>query len=107
VTDSKSALTFPAHLARERRLRLEELARRNEARHGTDLLGLVLSGSAGRGVAKEWSDLDVYVVLSDSGLGDRSPARSSEVDEIPVTLSDLERVPEFGSDGWWFRRPRP
>jgi hypothetical protein len=25
------------------------------------------------------------------------------VDEIPVALSDLERVPPFGSEGWYFR----
>ncbi len=64
---------------------------------------LVLSGSAGRGVATARSDLDVYVVLTDAGIGHRDTERSPAVDEIPVTISDLERVPPFGSGGWWFR----
>jgi hypothetical protein len=29
---------------------------------------LALSGSAGRGIATERSDLDVYVVLTDAGM---------------------------------------
>ena len=82
---------------------LADVARRNEAAHGDDLLGLVLSGSAGRGLATERSDVDVYVVLSDDGMGGRRTVRSPAVDEIPVTLTELEAVPPFASDGWWYR----
>jgi hypothetical protein len=103
VTDRRLALTFPDGLSFERRCLLSELAGRNHDRHGTDLLGLVLSGSAGRGVATERSDLDVYVVLADAGIGQRGTARSPAVDEIPVAISDLERLAPFGSGGWWFR----
>jgi hypothetical protein len=45
----------------------------------------------------------VYVVLSDSGMPLPDIGRSVTVDEIPVTISDLERVPPFGTNGWWFR----
>ena len=97
------ALTFPDGLSFEQRDLLAELAGRNDARHGTDLLGLVLSGSAGRGVATERSDLDVYVVLTDAGIGNRDTTRSTAMDEIPMTITHLEQVPPFGSGGWWFR----
>jgi hypothetical protein len=103
VTAHGAVLTYPTHVDPERRLKLGDLTRRNEARHGADLLGLVLSGSVGRGIATERSDLDVYVVLTDSGLGERTTTHSPAVDEIPVTLSDLERVPTFGTEAWWFR----
>lgn len=96
-------LEFPAHLSAEHRRLLLDLAARNASEHHTDLLGMVLSGSAGRGIATERSDLDVYVVLTDSGIGNRKTSRSALVDEIPMTLSELEEVPAFGTGGWWFR----
>lgn len=70
-------------------------------REGTNLVGLVLSGSAGRGVATERSDLDVYAVLKDTA--GRGTTRSAALDLMPVTLDDLERVPPFGSPNWWYR----
>lgn len=103
VTHSPPGLTIPSGLSPQRRRLLTELAARNDADHGEDLLGLVLSGSVGRGVATERSDLDVYVVLTDGGMGGRRTTRSPDVDEIPVPLSRLEEVPPFGSGGWWFR----
>jgi hypothetical protein len=96
-------LQLPDHLARDHQLLLRDLADRNQAEHGDGLLGLVLSGSAARGVATERSDLDVYVVLSDDAAQGRSPIRSAILDELPVTLTELEQVPPFGSDGWGFR----
>jgi hypothetical protein len=103
VTSRAIALEIPPGLSPERCNLLTGLALRNDADHGANLLGLVLSGSAGRGVATDRSDLDVYVVLADSGMGGRGASLSTTVDEIPVTISDLERVPPFGSKGWWFR----
>lgn len=103
MTDRAIALEVPPGLSIERRKLLTDLARRNEADHGADLLGLVLSGSAGRGVTTDRSDLDVYVVLTDAGACGRETSRSAAVDEIPVTISSLERVPQFGTNGWWFR----
>lgn len=103
VTDRDISLDIPAHLSPEHHLVLQDVAARNDKEHGQDLLGLVLSGSAGRGIATEHSDVDIYVVLTDDGMGQRVTARSAAVDEIPVQLSELEQVPPFGSEGWWYR----
>jgi hypothetical protein len=103
VTHQAMALWIPPGLSPERRGLLTDLAHRNATDHGADFLGLVLSGSAARGLATDRSDLDVYVVLTDAGIRGRGTSRSRTVDEIPVALSELERVPPFGSGGWWFR----
>lgn len=50
VTDQGIALEVPSGLSPERRDLLTDVARRNDAVHGANLLGLILSGSAGRGV---------------------------------------------------------
>ena len=96
-------LNFPQTVSVRHRGLLSDLAARNHRDHGDGFLGLVLSGSAGRGLATERSDLDVYVVLSDAALKQRTNTRSPEVDEVPVTVPDLEQVPAFGTAGWWFR----
>ncbi len=97
------SLEFPDQLGAEQRELIVELAERNGATHAEGLLGLVLSGSVARGTATERSDLDVYVVLSNDAAMGRRTTRSTTVDEIPVSLSELEDVPPFGSQGWWFR----
>jgi hypothetical protein len=71
------------------------------ARPDPSILGLVLSGSAARSMATEWSDVDVYVVRDD--VVDRETHRSAAIDEIPTTLADLEQVDPYGTAGWWFR----
>lgn len=96
-------LHLPDHLTLDQCRLLTDLAERNEDDHGDGLLGLVLSGSAGRGLATERSDLDVYVVLSDDAVRDRPTSRSTLVDELPLALTELEEVPAFGSGGWGFR----
>jgi hypothetical protein len=94
---------LPAGLSPERGDLLAELARRRGAEHGDGLLGLVLSGSAGRGLATGRSDLDVFVVLADTGGHGPRTSRSAELDETVVAIADLERVPPFGTEGWWYR----
>lgn len=103
VTHRGINLDLPDHLSPSHRRTLLDVAARNDAEHGEDLLGLVLSGSAGRGIATERSDVDLYVVLTDEGIGHRTTAHSPSVDEMPVTLSELIAVPSFGTDGWWYR----
>jgi hypothetical protein len=103
VTDEVIALQLPPGLSFERCGLLTDLARRNEADHGEKLVGLVLSGSAGRGMATGRSDLDVFVVLADTGMHGSRTSRSATLDETVVAISDLERVPPFGTNGWWFR----
>ena len=96
-------LELPSHLPVTDRTRLTALAERNLADHGDGFLGLVLSGSAGRGMATDRSDLDVLVVLSDEAAAGRTTARSSEVDEIPWSRSELDTVGAFGTEEWWMR----
>ncbi len=80
------------------RAALDELTLREDP----EILGLVLSGSAARGdMATERSDVDVFVVYADQG--DRTTKKVTAIDEIPVTLAELEEIPEFGTGGWFGR----
>ena len=96
-------LDLPGWLTPVQRETIHALAERNDAAHGADLLGIVLSGSAARGCATERSDLDVVVVLTDGAAASRSTAKSTEVDEIIDSWSELTTVPPFGTEGWWYR----
>jgi predicted nucleotidyltransferase len=96
-------LTLPDWLTTAQRATLVELAVRNDADHGAGFLGLVLSGSAGRDHATERSDLDVAVVLTDEAAATRSTSHSPDVDEAVDSWTELTTVPDFGSEGWWFR----
>lgn len=82
----------------EARKALEELTLGDDP----DILGLVLTGSATRGdMATGRSDVDVLVVYAEKG--DRTTDKSPAVDEVPVTLVELEEVPEFGTARWFGR----
>lgn len=96
-------LALPEWLTPQQRSTIASLAERNAAAHGDDLLGLVLSGSAARGLATERSDLDVIVVLTDDAAAGRSTSHSPEVDEVVDAWSELRTVPAFGTEGWWYR----
>ena len=96
-------LRLPGWLTPSQRSTIVDLAERNEARHGDDLLGLALSGSAGRGHATEHSDLDVVVVLSDEAAAGRTSTHSPDVDEAIDSWSELLTVPPFGTEHWWYR----
>lgn len=96
-------LDLPEHLPPAHRAIVAALAERNLAEHGHGLLGLVLSGSAGRGMATDQSDLDVFVVLSDEEAAARTTAHSPNVDEIPWSQSELEAPGAFGTEDWWHR----
>jgi predicted nucleotidyltransferase len=71
-------------------------------RNDPEIVGVVLSGSSARGMATEDSDVDVYVVLAE-GSEPRRPEKSQYLDEIPVTLEQLETPAGFGTQGWWSR----
>lgn len=103
VRSDRVGLALPHGLSLGHRRTLLDVAARNEEEHGAGLLGLVLTGSAARGLATARSDVDLYVVLTDAAIGGRTTARSSEIDEIPVTLAELRAVPPFGTEGWWSR----
>ncbi len=73
---------------------LEELLSRDDP----DVLGVVLSGSAARDMATEWSDVDVYVIRRERAAT-ADVRRSAAIDEIPMTLAELEQRASFGTDG--------
>jgi predicted nucleotidyltransferase len=66
------------------------------------IVGVVLTGSAARGMANEHSDVDVYVVLPE-GAKPRRAEKSRFLDELPVMLNELEAPNVFGTEGWWNR----
>lgn len=96
-------LDLPHWLTDDQQARLVTLAERNAAAHGDDLLGILLSGSAGRAHTTAYSDLDVVVVLADEAAAGRSTVHSPEVDEAVDSWTELLTLPPFGSEGWWFR----
>jgi hypothetical protein len=96
-------LTLPGWLTPAQRDTIVSLAERNDAAHGDDLLGMVLSGSAARDLVTEHSDLDVIVVLTDEAAAGRSTTKSREVDEVVDSWSELRTVGSFGTEDWWYR----
>lgn len=96
-------LAVPGWLTPAQQDSLVRLVARNHAAHGEDLLGIVLSGSAGRDYATERSDLDVMVVLTDEAASARRTDRAPDVDEIPVAWTGLLTVAPFGTEDWWYR----
>jgi predicted nucleotidyltransferase len=89
-------LSLPEWLTPAQRATLVDLAARNDAAHGDDLLGLVLSGSAGRGLDTERSDLDVVVVLTDQAASTRSTVHAATVDEAVDSWTELITPAPFG-----------
>ncbi len=96
-------LDLPAWLTPAQQDTIVALAERNDAAHGADLLGIVLSGSAARDRATERSDLDVVVVLADEAAASRRTENSAEVDEIVDSWSELVTIAPFGTEHWWYR----
>jgi predicted nucleotidyltransferase len=71
-------------------------------RDDPDVIGVVLTGSAARGLATEHSDVDVLVVLGD-GVAVAPTLRSPAIDEIPTGIAELESPAPWGTEEWWFR----
>ena len=74
---------------------LEELVTRDDP----TILGLVLSGSAARGMATQRSDVDVYIVRDE--VVECETSHSAAIDEICISVADLERVDRYGTGGWF------
>jgi hypothetical protein len=87
-----------ARLSTAARDALDELAGRDDS----SIVGLVLTGSVARGMATKLSDVDVMVIRDEAAVG-RDVTRSDAIDEIPVSLTELESVRPVGSDGAWQR----
>ncbi|MET7281843.1 nucleotidyltransferase domain-containing protein [Kribbella sp. NPDC005582] len=95
-------MEFPETLSAERRALIEDAAAKLQTEYGGGFLGMVLSGSAGRGLETERSDLDVIVVVSPE-LADKPLPRNTELELLPVTLQHLETLATFGDDQWGYR----
>jgi len=95
-------MEFPETLSAERRALIEDAAAKLQTEYGEDFLGMVLSGSAGRGLETERSDLDVIVVVSPE-LADKPLPRNTELELLPVSLEHLETLATFGDAQWFWR----
>ena len=73
------------------------------ARDDPSIIGIILTGSAGRGMATKYSDVDVIVVRDEGNESAREVLHSPAIDEIPMTLAELENVKPIGSEGAWQR----
>jgi Nucleotidyltransferase domain len=84
---------------------LQALSELSSRAHSDPLIiGLILTGSAARGMATKYSDVDVIVVREeDQPASTREVTYTSAADEIPMTLSGLETIKPLGSEGAWVR----
>lgn len=78
------------------------------ARADDRVVGLVLTGSRGRGpYAREDSDWDVRLVVRDDALAEAMPVYSTEhgavVEAVVFSLTEFERAGELGSEDEWDR----
>lgn len=72
------------------------------AREDPAIVGIVLTGSAARGMATQHADIDVIVIRDEpEGENPREATRSPAIDEVPLTLAELETIKPIGSDGTW------
>jgi len=96
------SVKFPETLSADRRRLIETAAARLQSEYGEGFLGMVLSGSAGRGLETERSDLDVIVVVSPE-LAEKPLPRNTELELLPVSLEHLETLATFGDAQWGYR----
>ncbi|KAJ3494170.1 hypothetical protein NLG97_g4253 [Lecanicillium saksenae] len=74
------------------------------ARDDPAIIGIVLSGSAARGMATQNSDVDVMVIRDENAVaGVRKVSHSVYIDEIPKTLAQIETVKAIDCEGAWER----
>lgn len=68
------------------------------------IVGIVLTGSAARGMATQYSDVDVMVIRDESETDNpREDKKTLAIDELPKTLTEIETIKPVGSDGAWER----
>jgi len=98
-------LQIPDHVSDDRRRLLQLTADRLDRQYGSDLLGFVLSGSAGRGLATQHSDLDLLVIMTPEVVdGPAAPwLHTPELEQIPLTLTHLQEIAKFGDPDHAYR----
>jgi predicted nucleotidyltransferase len=76
----------------------------SKAQSDPRIIGLILTGSAARGMATQHSDIDVIVIRDEAQTAPaREVTHGPAIDEIPMTLSELETIKPVGSEGAWER----
>jgi hypothetical protein len=95
--------SVPSHLSPARQALLRQVALRLESNQADSLLGIVLTGSAGRELDNARSDLDVLVILNHVDDDDAVWVHSAGLDVIPLTIEHLETVASFDTPEWGYR----
>lgn len=98
-------LAFPESLSPARQQLIADASTRMTTEFDDDFLGLILSGSAGRGVDTDRSDLDLLVILTPQIVnGPRAPwLHTADLELIPLSLEHLETVADFGDPQYGYR----
>lgn len=98
-------LALPASLSVPRQRILTAVAERLSVDFGPHLLGLVLSGSAGRGLETDRSDLDLLVILTPEIVNDPTVRwlQTPDLEQIPLTLDHLETIVAFDDGQFAYR----
>jgi hypothetical protein len=96
-------ICFPQHLSLESQSLLRTVVRRIDADHVGSLLGIVLTGSAARGLATDQSDVDVLAILEYVDRAGTPWVHSAALEVIPLTLEHIESVASFGAPEWGYR----
>lgn len=98
-------LALPASLSYERQGILTAVAERLRVDLGPNLLGLVLSGSAGRGLDTDRSDLDLLVIVTPEIVNAPTVPwlQTLELEQIPLTLDHLETIARFDDNQFAYR----
>lgn len=74
------------------------------SRPDPSIIGIILTGSAARGMATQHSDVDVMVIRDEPATAEpREDRKILEVDELPRTLQKIENVPAPASNNAWER----
>jgi hypothetical protein len=76
-----------------------------EAKNRDDILGLILTGSRGKGFENEHSDYDIKIIATDGSVSDleKRYAETENADVSVRTLSDFKAFAEWGSPESWDR----
>ncbi|GAA3150986.1 hypothetical protein JOF29_008384 [Kribbella aluminosa] len=98
-------LDLPESLSSGRRRLIAGATARMASEYDDDFLGLILSGSAGRGLDTDRSDLDLLVILTPQVAdGPRAPRlHTAGLELIPLSLDHLETVADFGHPQYGYR----
>ena len=73
----------------------------DSAREDPQVLGLILSGSRGRGVGREDSDWDCYVITAGQAMGLDASDEDGTLDAVELTLEEFRSYALPGTSEFW------